>query len=199
MAQNDIVTLKVVGRYQGQNIVNSINWKILDQSSPETTVLENLCLGFVQDIEAAWLARHIDSYELVGYKAFNHTGAAKTPCFLPSGDAGGVVGEELPASVCRTITLYTASAKHRRRGRIMLSGTAVAMLNTDDGAVTSSEMSSLGTLGTYFTTSLTYGDDTFFCCIPPSGEDPVELIVDTMGRNTPSILRSRRIREFLVG
>lgn len=199
MAVDDVVTLKIVGRYQDQNIVNTTHWQIIEQASAETGVLANLITAFQGAIETAWRARHIDSYELVGYKAFNHTGVSKTPKFLASGDMGLVTGTEVPASVCRTITLYTGSAKHRRRGRLMLSGSEVAQFNIDDGAVTSAELALLGTLGQYFEAAIDSGGDTFFCCIPAAGEDPVELITDTAGRATPSLIKTRRIRQFSVG
>ena len=199
MAIQDVCILKVVGRYQSQNIVNTLHYQVVDQASAETEVLENLILAWQGAIETAWLARHIDSYELVGYKAFNKTGAAKTPSFVPVGSNGAVVGEEMPASQGRTITLYTADAKHRRRGRIMLSGGAVAQFNIDDGAVTSAEQALLGTLGQFFEAVIDNGGDEFRCVIPATAVDSVQQIIDTKGRATPSIIRSRRIRQFLIG
>lgn len=199
MAVDDVVTLRVVGRYQSQNIVNTLHYQIAAQAANEQTVLDNLLIGWEADLEVLWLARHLDTYELVGLKAFNKVGAAKTPAFRAIATAGSVVGEEVPSSVCRTLTLYTASAKHRRRGRLMLSGTAVAMLETDDGAVTSMEQASLDTLGTTLLATIEQAGDEFNLVIPATAVDPVEPITDAKGRPTPSLIKSRRIREFLVG
>lgn len=199
MAIQDVVILKIVGRYQQQNIVNTLHYQIVDQASAEKEVLDNLILAFQGAIETAWLARHISTYSLVGYKAFNKTGPAKTPSFVAVGSPGAVVGTEMPAAMCRTITLYTADAKHRRRGRIMLSGGAAAQFNTTDGAVTTAETALLGTLGQFFEAIIDNGGDEFRACIPAAGVDSAQGIVDTKGRATPSIVRSRRIRQFLIG
>lgn len=199
MATQDVCILRIVGRYQSQNIVNTLHYQIVSQSSDDQAVLSSLCLAFQADIEAAWLARHIDSYELIGYKAFVQSGTAKTPAYIPRAQAGIVVGTEVPAAVCRTITLYTADPKHRRRGRLMLSGGEFAQFNVDDGAVTSSEMSLLGTLGAYFLVSITNAGDEFRCVIPATAVDDVQGINAAVGRATPSIVRSRRVRNFLIG
>lgn len=199
MAVQDVCILRIVGRYQSQNIVNTLHWQIVSQSSDDQAVLASLCLAFQADIETAWLARHIDSYELIGYKAFVQSGAAKTPAYVPRGQYGVVVGTEVPAAVCRTITLYTADAKHRRRGRLMLSGGEFAQFNIDDGAVTSAEMALLGTLGSFFLEVIENGGDEFRCCIPATATDAVQSINAATGRATPSIVRSRRVRNFLIG
>lgn len=199
MAVGDVCTLRIIGRYQSQNIVNTLHYRIDDQGSSEQEILQQLCDGFYASFLVAWQARHIDTYTLVGLKAFGLTGAAKTPGFKSASDAGSIVGEEVPAAVCRTITLYTASAKHRRRGRLMLSGSAVAHFNTNDGGVTSAEVALLDTLGSNLDNGISITPDTFALVIPASGVDPVEVVVDTKGRTTPSIVKSRRIRQFLIG
>lgn len=199
MAVDDVSILRVVGRYQKQNIVHTLHYQHSTQGSSEQEVLQQLCDAWDTDFSAAWVARHIDTYELVGVKAFVKTGAAKTPAFTDIATAGSVVGEELPASVCRTITLYTASAKFRRRGRVMLSGTAVSMLDTATGAVTEAEITALGTLANLLKQELSANGDSFSPCIPATAVDPVEVITDSTPRGTPALIRSRRIREMLIG
>lgn len=199
MAQTDEVTLRVVGRYQAQNIVNTLVYRIVDQAVSELNVLTELLDQWDTNIKAGWLARHLDTYELVGLKAFNKTGPAKTPAFLSIGTAGSVVGEEIPSPVCRTITLYTASTNHRRRGRVMLSGTAVAQIDTDDGSVTTAEIALLDVLGTLLIAPLGAAGDTFQLGIGSTDILNFEDAVDAKGRETPSIVTSRRIRQFLIG
>lgn len=199
MAQGDTVILRVVGRYQGQNIVNNLHYMITDQESAETQILQNLCAAWNTAIPTTWLARHIDTYTLVGIKAFNKTGPIKVPGFLSIDSPGVVVGVETPSPVCRTITLYTASINYRRRGRIMLSGSADGMFNDDDGAVTTSEVDSLTALGQLLNSTLQSGNDAWVLAIPPTDLLPNEVITSVRGRTTPSVIRSRRIRQFLVG
>lgn len=199
MAATDVCILKIVGRYQEQNIVNTLHYQITTQASEDTEVLEHLIQAWYGANETAWLARHSDQYELIGYKAFKKTGSAKTPSYVPRGNSGAVVGDEQPAAICRTITLYTADAKFRRRGRIMLSGSVADMFNDTDGAVTSTEMSLLATLGGYFLGTISDSGDEFRCVIPAAGEDGVQPVIDTKGRATPSIVRSRRVRNFHIG
>lgn len=199
MAVGDICTLRIVGRYQQQNIVNVMHYAITEQGSSELEVLENLLALWDTANQAAWVARHIDSYELIGTKAFGLTGAAKTPAFDPVGVSGAVVGTEEPAALCRTITLYTESAKHRRRGRIMLSGGAADMFSVVDGAVIGTEIVLLEVLGALLIQDLFGGGDTFQPCIPPAGVDPFEPIVDMKARVTPSLIKTRRVRQFSIG
>lgn len=199
MAENDVVGMHVVGRYQDQNIVNNLTYKLTSQSSSEETVLDNLVELWDTAFTTPWTARHIDTYTLVGIKCFNLFGAAKVPGFKGLDEPGAVVGTEMPASLCRAITLYTASAKYRRRGRVQLSGGDTVMFNTDDGAVADAEIVALSALSTLLETALTGTGDTFTPCIPASGADPVELITYALARKTPALIRSRRVRQFLIG
>lgn len=199
MAQTDEVTLRVVGRYQDQNIVNTLVYRIIDQAVGELSVLWELLDQWSQDIKATWLGRHVDDYELVGLKAFNRTGPAKTPAFMAIGENGAVVGDGLPASVCRTITLYTASTNHRRRGRVMLSGSADTTIEVGDGSVTSAEITLLDALGALLLQPLGDAGDVFQLGIPSTDLLNFEDIVDAKGRETPALIRSRRIRQFLIG
>lgn len=199
MAVQDIVTLRIVGRYQSQNIVNTLHYRITDQAAAEKDILDNLISQWDTAIQAAWLARCIDSYMMVGYKAFNHTGVGKTPAFLHQGSLGTVTGEEVPSPVCRTITLYTGSANYRRRGRVMLSGGETAMFNITDGAVSNSEVTALQTLADLLIVPLASGGDEFQLGLPPTGASSWDDFVSARPRVTPALISSRRVSQFLIG
>lgn len=199
MAVSDECILRIVGRYQSQNIVNTMHYRITDQASGEPSVLDSMCAAWNTALTSAWVARHLDSYELIGLKAFRKTGAAKTPGFRSIGTAGGVVGDELPAFVCRTITLYTASTNSRRRGRVMLSGSDAAMFEDGDGSLTATELTALETLGNLLIANITNAGDEFEPGLPAVAPDTWQAFTDDKPRETPSSIRSRRIRQFLVG
>lgn len=199
MSVDDEVILRVVGRYQGQNIVNNLHYKISDQESSEAQILNVLVQAWDGDITTTWLARHIDTYNIVGLKAFNKVGAAKVPGFLAIGSPGAVVGVETPSPMCRTITLYTDSDNYRRRGRVMLSGSADGMFNDDDGGVTSTEIDALTALGQLLNAVLIDGNDSFTLVLAATDLLTNEVITSVKGRSTPSVLRSRRIKQFLIG
>lgn len=199
MAVADISVLRVVGRFQSQNIVNTLHYYHSAQTSTELAVLLNLCTIFEANVGAAWRGRHSNNYDMIGLKAFRHTGTAKIPGFLSIGVSGSVVADDVPSYVCRTITLYTASANHRRRGRIMLSGSVDSMFDSSDGSVTTAEITSLDALGTSILATLSGGGDSFDLCIPPSGALPYEDIIDSRARETPASVTTRRVRQFFVG
>ncbi len=199
MAVTDECTLRVVGRYQDQNIVNTLHYRIIDQISLETEILAALLTLWEAAVKTDWLARHIDTYELVGLKAFGKTGASKTPAFESIGEAGVVVGSEVSSSVCRTVTLYTADVKHRRRGRVMLSGGEILMFDDADGSVSTTEITALTALGGTLMLPLQGVGDEFHLGIPATATDAWQDIIDTRGRETPSLVKSRRIRQFLIG
>lgn len=199
MAVDDIVSLRVVGRYQAQNIVNTFHYQIGDQGESEQAVLQSLLLAWISTVQTVWIAAHSTVYELVGIKGFNHTGAAKTPAFTAIGENGGRSGTPCPSLVCRTITLYTASAKHRRRGRAMLSGSITEDFNVADGSVNAGGRGVMDNLGTKLDDTMINGAEAFIPCIPPTAVDPVEAIIDFKSRVTPSSVTTRRIRQFLIG
>lgn len=199
MAVADVLTLRVVGRYQAQNIVNTLHYQIAAQTSTELDICNQLIEGWDTAMETLWRGRHIDSYTLIGLKCFRQSGVAKTPAFKLISGVGTVVGDEVPSPICRCITLYTGSAKPRRRGRVMLSGSEAAMFNVSDGAVTASEIAGLDTMATALLVKITQGLDEFQLCIPGAGADPPELITDFKSRVTPAVITSRRIRQFLIG
>lgn len=199
MAVDDISVLRVVGRYQQQNCVSSFHFQHTVQATDEIDILMELILAFGNDIETAWLAAHIDTYELVGYKAFRVTGAAKVPAYNNRGVNGTVTGTEVPSNVCRTITFYTASANHRRRGRVMLSGSETAMFLEADGSLTSAAVALLQAIGDVLDAGLTTPSDEFVLVLPAAGALPVELVTKSVGRVTPSALKSRRVKQYLIG
>lgn len=199
MAMGDIVSLRVVGRYQSQNIVNTLHYRVSLQGADEESVLEQLVDTWDDDVQPAWCSNHIDTYTLIGLKAFNHTGAAKVPAFRVLGVPGGVTGDKVPSPVCRTITLYTQSANYRRRGRVMLSGSEAAMFMATDGAVTNAQIVILQTMATLLFAPLAGAADTFQLCLPAGAAGGSEDIVAALPRVTPSLISSRRVNQFLVG
>jgi hypothetical protein len=201
MAVNDVCTLRVIGRYQSQNIVNTLHYRIAAQDSGDDEILNQLCIAWEADVQSYWDAVHSNQYNLEGLKAFRKTGTAKVPRIRTIDDPGTVDGTELPSYVCRTITLYTESTNFRRRGRVMLSGSVAEMFEGDDGGVTAAQQVALNSLGDALIDTLTVGDDSFQLCIPPTEvpEYPTEDITTAVGRSTPSSVRTRRIRQYLVG
>lgn len=199
MAVMDELTLRVVGRYQSQNIVNTLHYRIANQAASELVICERLIDLWDTALRVLWTGRHIDTYTLVGLKAFRKTGVAKTPHFKLITANGTVAGDEVPSPVCRCITLYTADAKPRRRGRIMLSGSEAAMFNTTDGAVTAAQIGDLETLMATMMTQLSGAGDEFDIGIPSTPTDNWQNITDSKPRVTPAIVTSRRIRQFLIG
>lgn len=199
MAVGDECTLRIVGRYQDQNIVNTLHYKISTQNSPDNSILQSLCTGWNTEFGTDWAAAHADSYELIGLKAFGKTGTSKTPGFLPLGTAGTVTGAGAPSFACRTITLYSGSVKHRRRGRLMLSGSPVAHFDTDDGSLTAAAVLLLEAIGAIVVEPIEYISDVFTAGLPLVGADPWEDFTDYKARQTPSCVTSRRIRQFLIG
>lgn len=199
MSVSDVSVIRVVGRYQQQNCVSSLHYRHTAQSSSEEDILANFILAWSSDVEAAWLAAHIDTYELVGYKAFRVSGAAKVPAYMNRGVNGTVTGDEVPSNICRTITLYTASTNHRRRGRVMLSGSEAAMFLPSDGSLTTSTVALLQAIGDLLDNGHSMAGDTFELVLPATDALPVEAVTKSMGRVTPSALKSRRVKQYLIG
>lgn len=199
MAVDDECTLRIIGRYQDQNIVNTLHYIVTAQVSSDLNVLSQLVSQWLSDFQAAWLAIHADAYELIGVKAFGKTGTSKTPAVTAVGVAGDVAPPGMPAFVCRTITLYTASVKHRRRGRLMLSGTPTSHVDNDDGSLNATAIAALNGFGAAIIAPVSIGGDDFSPGLPIAGTDPWEDFQDYATRETPSSITSRRVREFLVG
>ncbi len=199
MAVGDVSRLSVVGRFQQQNVVNTFHYKHVVQVANEDEVLQELIDAWEVSIKAAWLARHSDAYALIGIKAFRQAGEPKVPAFSRIETYGDVVGEVYSAFVSRVITLYTDSSYHRRRGRVQLSGGDAAHFNQTDGAVTVAEVALMQTLANLLEALLTGDDDNFQLCIPATPQLPLEDIVAARARNTPGIIRSRRIKGYFIG
>jgi hypothetical protein len=80
----------------------------------------------------------------------------------------------------------------------MLSGTITEDINSDDGSVKTAAISVMNTLGALLVAI--YGpSDTYRPILPPAGVDPEVDIVDFKSRITPSVVTSRRIKQFLIG
>lgn len=199
MAVEDIVGIHIVGRFQAQNIVNTLHYRVKSQTVDDHAILQLLVDAWDAAFNTAWLARHLDTYELVGCRAFSKSGNNKRPGILAIGDPGVVTGIETPSPVCRVITLYTDSTNYRRHGRVMLSGSDTTMFNDTDGAVTDVEQTALEALADLLITDVDSGGDSFEPSLPPAGANPVEKITAALPRKTPACVRSRRVRGFSIG
>lgn len=199
MAVGDVCVLRIVGRYQQQNCVSSLHYRITTQVSDDLDILGQLIDDWLAIHEVAWLNCHIDTYTLVGYKAFRVDGTAKVPAYSTVETAGNVDDDEVPSNLCRTITFYTASSNHRRRGRIMLSGSGQAMFNQGHGSVAVAAVAILQTLADLLETALAQSPDEFELVLPAANGDPIEPIVAARARVTPSALKSRRVKQYLIG
>lgn len=199
MSVGDISVLRVVGRFQDQNIVNTIHYYHEDQVSPDTEILQLLCGAWDDTIKGLWLARHSDAYELIGLKAYRSFGSAKIPGFLLIGTAGGVTGTPILSFASRVVTLYTASSNFRRRGRLMLSGGEAAMFDATDGAVDATEVGLMQVLGDLVIAPLVQSGDTWRASLPPTEQLPFELFTGATARSTPGVIRSRRVKRFFIG
>lgn len=199
MAVDDIVGLHIVGRYQAQNIVNTLHFRVVGQTVTEHELLQLLCVAWDAAMNSLWLGAHIDTYELVGIRGFSKSGDNKRPGILAVGDPGTVVGVEVPSSVCRVITMYTDSDNYRRHGRVMLSGCDTTMFNDADGAVTAAEIAALSSLADALLDTVTSDDESWSPVIPPTDVLPFEAITGVLVRKTPALIRSRRVRGFSIG
>lgn len=199
MAIGDVSRLAVVGWFQDQNIVNTFHYKHTVQASDENDVLQELCQTWQTAIETAWLDRHADVYSIAGLKAFKHSGESKVPGHLPMGGNGNVVGTPHSSFVSRVITLYTASANHRRRGRIQISGAVNAHFDQITGAVLAAEVVLMQALADVIIQPLIGPSDEWELCIPDTVALPLELVTAVRARGTPGIIRSRRIKSFFIG
>lgn len=199
MAVLDGVLVRVVGRFQDQNVVNVFHYEVDAQGSTQADLLENLAILWDTVNGAAWLARMSDAYELIGTKAFMADGDSVPPGIAPISLSGDVAGDPQESFVCRTISLYTGNPNHRVRGRVMMSGGAESMFDDTDGSVTDAEITALGALATLFETNMVGGGDTFIPIIFNRTTKGHEPIIKATPRKTPSIVRSRRVRQFLIG
>lgn len=199
MAVDDIIGIQIHGRYQSQNIVNTIHYKITEQASNEDDVLSQLCSNWNLINTGAWTARHLDSYTFKGLKAFSLSGDNKRPGILHIDDPGLVTGTEVPSPICRVITLYTGSSNYRRRGRVMLSGSESLQFDIVDGSVTSAEITLMEVLGASLIVDIDGAGDSAQPGLAPTDVLPFEPFTSVLGRKTPALISSRRVRTFGIG
>lgn len=199
MAVGDVGVLRIIGRFQAQNIVNTLHYEMTAQASAEAVVWEVMAGVFNSTMTVAWQARHSDAYELVGLKMFTVKGDGKPPGFIPIGDPGDVVGDPQEAFVCRTVTWYTDHLNPRVRGRLMLSGGDEAMFDDTDGSVTSAEVVGLNGLAIVLLLGLDNAGDTAKLVLWNATTQTANDIILGKGRTTPAVVRSRRIKQFLIG
>lgn len=199
MATGDVSTLRVVGRYQGQNVVNTMHYKHTDQQGGDQDILRDLCIAWSNGLQSAWLARHNAAYELVGIKAFVKKGSAKTPGYLTVSQPGVVVVDQVPSMLCRTITLYTADLNHRIRGRVMISGSNAGMFDVADGSVDLTELGLMQVLADALLVQLTEATNLWDLVLPETLLGGPYDVVDAKARVTPAAVTSRRVRQFLIG
>lgn len=204
MAVGDYLMMKVIGRVQQQNIVNSLCWEISEQASTDAQICAGLAVDFETEVKTVWQLAHSDDYMLVGIKVYSLTGDPKIPGQNVVEEQGSVVGDLLPAYVCRTITLYPSDVDMKHRGRIMLSGTVVGMLDAADGGLTSAAIILLDNIADVLLAGIGSGGDSYDLRIwGKDDEEPpapaAHAIARADGRRTPSSVTSRRIRELLIG
>ncbi|GAH33162.1 unnamed protein product [marine sediment metagenome] len=199
MIVDDVAVVRVVGRFQNQNVVNTFHYQLTAVASAPVSVLTNLAITWDADHGAAWLARMSDAYELIGVKAFVAKGDAVPPGIVPVSISGDVVGDPQEAFVCRTLTIYTTSVNYRVRGRVMLSGGVESMFNDTDGSVTDTEITALQPLATSLFNDIAVGGDTWRLGTYNKVADTFSDRIALRPRKTPSVVRSRRLRQFMIG
>lgn len=202
MGVGDTIALKIVGRLQSQNIVQTLHYKVTAQTVADTAICDELCSAWSTTHQAAFLALISEDYELVGYKAFCVSGATLIPGQAVVGDNGTVVGESLPASVAKTITLYPEDVAMKHRGRFMIPGGTANHFDNDDGGVVAAQITSMQALGNALVAGCDNGaGDEFQLVIwgdQGGGNEAFDISV-AKARRTPANIRSRRIRELLIG
>jgi hypothetical protein len=199
MAVGDVAVLRIVGRYQAQNIVNTMHYEVETQTTGDVQLWDDLVQAWFTAHSALWIAEHVDTYEWIGLKAFTVKGDTRPPGERAGAGAGTVAETPAPAFVCRTITFYSDNANPRVRGRLMLSGTSDEMLHNDDGSIVEGQVITMNILGNSLRATIDVNGNEFRPCLYNRGTDPVSLLVAAKGRITPSSVRSRRIRRMLIG
>lgn len=199
MPVGDIAVMRIVGRFQDQNIVNTMHYRVVSQVSDDDELWDQLCVEWTVTNGPLWLARMSDQYQLQGTKAFTVKGGSVPPGTSISAVSGDVAGDPQEAFVCRTITIYTDNSNPRRRGRLMMSGGAESMFDDADGSVASLEVGLLTVLGTALMANLISADNTYEVVIFQKTPEVISSPIKARGRLTPSILRSRRVKQFLIG
>lgn len=176
-----------------------MHYQVEDQVGGDPSLWQELVDQWLSEHATNWLARHIDTYELVGVKAFTAKGDSHPPGESSLGNFGTVIGDPVFAFVCRTITLYGDSGNARRRGRIMLSGGEDTQFTASRGAVSAGEVIALTALGEDLIGTLSGGDNAYVPVLYQKLPETITGLTVAKGRVTPSSIRSRRIRKFLIG
>ena len=73
------------------------------------------------------------------------------------------------------------------------------MFSIADNSVLAAEVTLMQNLANDLLTELSGPQDDFVLCIPDTDTNPVEEIVAVRARNTPGIIRSRRIKGYFIG
>jgi hypothetical protein len=199
MPVGDIAVLRAVGRYQDQNIVNTMHYEVEIQSSDDIDLWQQLADDWASAISTLWLGRHIDAYSLVGVKVFTAKGNPHPPGFTQVDGIGTVVGTGSGALLGRTITLYTDDPSPAARGRVQLSGGTTDMFDPDTGQVVPAEITLLNALGALLTQIINEQDNEYKLVVFRKLPERIANIVLAKGRITPSVIRSRRARVFTIG
>jgi hypothetical protein len=82
---------------------------------------------------------------------------------------------------------------------MMLSGGTESMFDDTDGSVTPTEIGALSVLIGLLIDPLESGGDKFQLVLYNKTLDVISSLTAIKARVTPSVLRSRRIRQFLIG
>jgi hypothetical protein len=199
MTEGDTAVLRAVGRFQNQNISNTFHYTLTTLTTPDSDALANLVAFWATDIVVTWVGVHSDAYELIGVKAFVALGTSARPGYAAVGAVGSVVGDPQESFVCRVLTRYTDNVNPRVRGRLNLSGGVEAMFNDDDGSVTAAHIAELLPLATLLDAPIVGGDAVWTPAIVDKVAQTAEPITKSVPRVTPSVIRTRRIRQFSIG
>lgn len=195
----DVCIMRIVGRFQLQNIVNTMHYEVTVQVDDDAVLWGEFLNDWKDANQAAWIARHSDAYTLIGAKAFTVKGDNKPPGDNLEGVAGGVAGDPQEAYVCRTITLYSDNVSSRVRGRVMLSGGAESMFDDTDGSVTDTEVTALNPLALLLRTEVVGASNSYKPVLFDPVLDTTSDLIQAIPRKTPSLIRSRRTKRFLIG
>lgn len=199
MAVGDICVLRVLGEYQNQNIVNTLHYRIVTEGSQPEDRLDALCSAWSSALQSIWIAAHIDTYILAATQANLVKGNAIPPGEFLIAAAGLVSGVPSPAINCRTITLYSDSNNHRRRGRVMLSGSDDGDFDPDTGIVVVGAMTLMQAIGDELLEAITPTGDEWVLVLYEKATDTVSDVIKAKARPTMSVVTSRRGRPFNFG
>ena len=81
----------------------------------------------------------------------------------------------------------------------MLSGSEQAMFLESDGSLTTAAVGLLQDIGDLLDAGLSQAGDEWALVLPGHDAFPTEAITKCVGRVTPSALKSRRVKQYLIG